>query len=178
MGGDPMEAQFLGFLLKTMNAKKVIEVGAFRGSTTLTFAQSLPEDGKVVCLDITDKYFLKDFWKEAGVEHKIDLRVAPASESMQKMVETPAELDTYDLVFIDAEKTGYDGYYEMALKLLKPGGVVAIDNTLWGGRITDTEDLSDDTKSLQALNLKCKADERVDVIMLTIGDGCTLCRKR
>mmetsp|Transcript_12029 Transcript_12029/g.30463 ORF Transcript_12029/g.30463 Transcript_12029/m.30463 type:complete len:230 (+) Transcript_12029:166-855(+) len=179
MAASPDEAQFLAFLLPLMNAKKVIEVGVFKGYTTLAMAAALPADGKVVGLDVSDEYVsvARPFWKQAGVQDRIDVRIAPASDSMDQMLKD-GEAGTYDLVFIDADKNNYDVYYEKGLQLLRVGGVVAIDNTLWDGRPAGEEkDFDEDTKAIHALNTKLRTDERVALSGLPLADGLTLCRK-
>jgi len=181
MMGSPDEAHFLGFLVKVMGAKKVVEVGVFRGSTSLIIAKSLPEDGVLYALDITDEFVL-DFgvpaWEAAGVQHKIHLEVGPAAESMQKLLDSGLT-GQVDLVFIDADKTNYDTYYELALQLLKPNGVIAVDNVLWHGEILKPAAQHDpDTKAIVTLNEKIKHDDRVEGVMLGIADGVYLVRKR
>jgi len=179
MQGAPDESQFLGLLLKILNAKKVIEVGVFTGYTTLVMALSLPSDGKVIALDIADDFASigKPFWKEAGVESKIDLRLQPASKSLDELIQN-GESGTFDLIFIDADKTGYDDYYEKGLVLLRTGGVAAIDNVLWHGHITDENSTDADTVALRRINEKIAKDSRVDISLLTIGDGLTLAVKK
>jgi len=178
MMGSPDEAQFLGLLCKILNAKKVIEVGVYMGYTTLALALQLPADGKVYALDISEEYanVAKPFWEEAGVGKKIDFKVGPASQTMNELIKSD-QVGTFDLIFIDADKTGYDDYYEKSLKLLRPGGIIAIDNVLWGGSVINEDDKSEDTVAIRKLNAKIKTDTRVDISLLTIADGLTLCRK-
>ena len=183
MMGAPDEAQFLGWLCATSNARKVIEVGVFRGSTTLALALALPEDAKIVGLDISDAYVQlgRQAWKDAGVEDKIDLRIGDATKLMADMVADASEVGTYDFVFIDADKLNYDTYYEHALTLLRKGGVIAVDNVLWGGRVTANPPPSveedPDTRAIILLNQKIRADKRVHAVMLPIADGCYMVRK-
>jgi predicted O-methyltransferase YrrM len=179
MMGAPDEAQFLAWLASTINAKHVIEVGVFRGSTTLALALALPADGKVVGLDVSDEFATvgKQAWAKAGVSHKIDFRVGPAIEALNAMLHAE-EAGKYDLAFIDADKQGYDLYYEACLKLLRPGGVIAIDNVLWDGRVN--KPIADDDSSTRALveiATKVRGDFRVKAVMLPIADGCYLARK-
>lgn len=179
MMGAPDEAQFLGWLGATLNAKKVIEVGVFRGSTTLALALALPEDARIVGLDVSDDYATlgKAAWKECGVEHKIDFRVGPAVDSMDALI-AAGEAGTFDLVFIDADKTGYDSYYERSLVLLRQGGIIAIDNVLWSGRVNQPLAEGDlDTAALVNIAAKVRNDRRVKAVMLPIADGCYMVRK-
>ena len=176
MLGSLDSAQHFQLILKAINAKKCLEVGCFTGSTTLTIALALPEDGKVITTDITDQYAAQDIWKEAGVDHKINLIVGPAVDSLNKLIET--EAGTYDFVFIDADKPNYMTYYEQALKLLRKNGLVAIDNVLWSGRVLDENTTDEMTKIFQTLNTFIKEDPRVDISMLTVGDGVTFCLKK
>ena len=176
MMGAPDEASFLAWLCGLTGARKVLEVGVFRGYTTLALAEALPAGGKVVGLDVSDEY-TKDgiaAWAAAGVAEKIDLRIGPALETMATLLDA-GEAETFDLVFIDADKSNYDGYYELALKLLRRNGVIAVDNTLWHGEVLAPA--TDDARALAALNAKMKADARVQAMLLPIADGCTLCRK-
>jgi predicted O-methyltransferase YrrM len=173
----PEQGGFLGLLVKMINAKAVIEVGSFTGYSALAMALALPDDGRVVALDVSKPFtdIARGFWKSAGVDGKIELRLGPAQASLDKMVadgEGP-----FDLVFIDADKPGYDGYYEAALKLLRPGGVIALDNMLYGGDVAEPRP-SGNAAPLAALNAKIHADSRVDMALASIGDGLMLVRKR
>ena len=177
MMGAPDEAAFLAWLCGLIGAKKVIEVGVFRGSTTLALARAIPSDGKVVGLDVSAEYTADGMqaWVEAGVASKIDLRIAPATESLRKMVETDGEQGTYDLAFIDADKEPYDEYYEQCLKLLRVGGIVAVDNVLWHGAVLTDEDPA--STAIRNLNKKISMDPRVHATLLPIADGVYMCRK-
>ena len=179
MMGAPDEASFLAWLIQLIGAKKVIEFGVFRGSTTLAIAEALPEDGCVVGLDISEEYCAsgKAAWKTAGVESKIDLRIGDARQSAKALIDTPGEAGTFDMAFIDADKTGYDAYYEASLVLLRKGGVIAVDNTLWGGKVLNPAKDDESTQAIAAINEKIKNDRRVCATMLPIADGCYLCRK-
>ena len=179
MAGSQDEAQFLSFLCEILDAKKVLEVGVFRGSTTLALALGLPNDGKVVGLDISEEYthIGRKYWIAAGVEHKVDLMIGDATKSMETLL-CKGEAGTFDLVFIDADKSNYMVYYEIGLQLLRPGGIVAIDNTLWHGKVLQPEEDRDgDTKAICAINEFVHKDTRVSITMLSIADGLTLCRK-
>eukprot|EP01091_Cochliopodium_minus_P008391 TRINITY_DN1896_c0_g1_i1.p1 TRINITY_DN1896_c0_g1~~TRINITY_DN1896_c0_g1_i1.p1 ORF type:complete len:226 (-),score=72.37 TRINITY_DN1896_c0_g1_i1:16-693(-) len=175
MQTSPDEVQFLRLLLQILNAQKVIEVGVFTGHGTLAMALSLPKDGKLYALDISEEFTSigKPFWKKAGVENIIDLRIAPAVETLDKLLET--ETGQIDFAFIDADKNNYDQYYERLLKLVRKGGIIAIDNTLWGGKVIDEKANDDDTIAIRKLNEKIQNDNRVNVSMLGIADGLTLC---
>jgi len=179
MMSPPEQQQFFRMILKTLGAKKVVEVGVFTGYATLSMAMALPKDGKVVALDISQDYadVGAPFWKKAGVAGKIDLRIAPAADSLAKMVATPGEVGSYDFAFIDADKSGYDEYYERCLELVRPGGIIAVDNVLWGGAVLNESDTRPDTVAIRELNKKIKADKRVDSSLLAIADGVFFCRK-
>eukprot|EP01101_Sappina_pedata_P003539 TRINITY_DN141_c2_g1_i1.p2 TRINITY_DN141_c2_g1~~TRINITY_DN141_c2_g1_i1.p2 ORF type:complete len:243 (-),score=90.11 TRINITY_DN141_c2_g1_i1:105-794(-) len=170
---------FLGWLVRLMGAKKCIEVGVFTGYSAASVALALPEDGKLIACDISEEYTSlgKPFWKEAGVESKIDLRIAPAVDSLNKILQDESEHGTYDFAFIDADKNNYKTYYEQILKLLRVGGVITLDNVLWGGRIVDPNVNDEDTLALRELNDFIYADARVDVSMISVADGLTLVRK-
>lgn len=180
MAGSPDEAAFFGWLLPLLGAKKCIEIGVFRGSTTLALALALPADGKVIGLDVSSEYAetARPYWASAGVADKIDFRVGPAVASLQKLVDE-GHVNSFDFVFIDADKSNYDAYYELALQLVKPGtGVIAVDNVLWSGRVHPVApDASVDTRALANLNAKIKADKRVAAMMLPIADGVYLVRR-
>jgi len=173
------ESQFLAWLVAFGKGKKVIEVGVFLGATTLAIAQVLPEDGKILALDVSEEFTSVGVkhWKDAGVAHKIDLQLKPAVEVLKEHTQDPAELNSFDFAFIDADKSNYDHYYELCLQLVKVGGVIAIDNTLWHGQVIKKDDKTEDTVAIVALNEKIRTDKRVDISMLCIADGLTLCRK-
>ncbi|HUO88280.1 MAG TPA: class I SAM-dependent methyltransferase [Rhizomicrobium sp.] len=174
----PEQGAFLQVLAKLTNAKKYVEIGTFTGYSALSVALAMPADGKLVCLDVSKEFTDKarGYWKEAGVDGRIDLRLGPGLEALDRMIakgEGPI-----DLAFIDADKSNYDGYYERVLKLLRPGGVVALDNMLWSGAVADPKITDADTSALRALNAKIHADRRVDMALATIGDGVMLAVKR
>ena len=174
----PEQAQFLGLLVKLIGARRAIEIGVFTGYSALAVALALPDDGRLLACDISDEYTRvgRPFWEKAGVAGKIDLQLGPALATLDARI-AAGESGRYDFAFIDADKSGYDAYYERCLVLLRPGGLIAIDNVLWGGSVArPAEDA--DTAALQALNTKIHADARVDMAMLPIGDGVTLARKR
>jgi len=173
------QGQFLILLMELIGAKKTFEVGTFTGYSALCVAKAMGAKGRVVALDVSEEYtaVARRHWAKAGVADRIDLRLAPASDSLAAMV-AAGESGTYDFAFIDADKTGYDAYYEYALTLLRPNGIIAIDNVLWSGRVIDPADTTADTAALRVINEKIAKDERVTVSMVPIGDGLTLARKR
>jgi predicted O-methyltransferase YrrM len=176
IGAD--QGQLMAMLVKLLGAKRTIEVGVFTGYSALTVALALPPDGRVLACDVSDEYTRigKPFWQQAGVDHKIDLVLGPALATLDAQLRQ-GEAASYDFAFIDADKSNYDGYYERCLQLVRTGGLIAFDNTLWSGAVARPA-ADDDTRALQALNDKLQADERVDVALLTVGDGLTLARKR
>jgi len=174
----PEQGAFLQVLAKLTSAKRYVEIGTFTGYSALSVALAMPADGRLVCLDVSKEFTDKarGYWKEAGVDGKIDLRLGPGLDALDAMIargEGPI-----DLAFIDADKTNYDGYYERVLKLLRPGGVVALDNMLWSGSVADPKDTRPDTSALRALNAKIHDDSRVDMALATVGDGVMLAVKR
>lgn len=174
----PDQAQFMALLVKLMGARRTIEIGVFTGYSALSVALALPDDGRVLACDINDEYTRvgQPFWQQAGVAHKIDLRLQPAIATLDERL-AAGEAGRYDFAFIDADKSSYDAYYERCLQLLRTGGLIALDNTLWSGEVAKKA-TSEDTAALQALNDKLHHDERIDLSLLTIGDGLTLARKR
>jgi caffeoyl-CoA O-methyltransferase len=175
---SPEQGQFMQLLVKLIGARHTIEVGTFTGYSALTVALALPPDGKVLACDISDEYTSigKPYWQRAGVADKIELVIAPATQTLDARLAS-GEAGHYDFAFIDADKPGYDSYYERCLQLVRAGGLIAFDNTLWGGDVARPA-RDDDTRALQALNDKLHRDERIDMAMLPIGDGLTLARKR
>jgi predicted O-methyltransferase YrrM len=175
---SPEQGQLMALLVKLIAAKNAIEIGVFTGYSALTVALALPPDGRLLAGDLSDEYTRigRPFWHEAGVAQKIELKLAPAIETLDARL-AQGGAGTYDFAFIDADKTGYDAYYERCLQLVRAGGLIASDNVLWDGAVAKPAD-SDDTRALQALNRKLHRDERIDVAMLPVGDGLTLARKR
>jgi len=174
----PEEGQFLQLLVRLLGARRVLEIGTFTGYSALWMALALPEDGRLVTCDSSKEWtaIAREYWLEAGVAARIDLRLGSADESLAALLED--ERGHYDLAFIDADKAGYDGYYEACLKLLRGGGLVVVDNTLWYGRPADPDDQEADTVAIRQFNDKLHADERVDIALLPLVDGVTLARKR
>lgn len=175
----PEQGAFLALLVELTGARRCIEVGTFTGYSALAVALALPEDGRLVCCDVSEQWtsVARRYWDEAGVAERIDLRLAPAEDSLLALLAEGGE-GAYDFAFVDADKTGYDGYYERLLRLVRPGGLIAIDNTLWGGRVLDAEPEDEDTRAIQALNAKLADDERVTLCLLPLADGVTLARRR
>ncbi|MGF6199687.1 class I SAM-dependent methyltransferase [Pseudomonas laurylsulfatiphila] len=175
----PEQGQFLALLVKLTGARRLLEVGTFTGYSALCMAAALPADGSLICCDIPGDYnaIARRYWQEAGLAGQIDLRLAPALETLAEL-ERQGQGEQFDLVFIDADKANYPSYLEHALRLLRVGGLAVFDNTLWSGRVLETSPESADTRAIQALNLALKDDVRVDLSLLPLGDGLTLCRKR
>ena len=175
----PEQGQFMAMLTRLVQARKAIEVGVFTGYSGLSVARALPEDGRLVACDVSEEWTAlgRRFWAEAGVAHKIDLRLAPAAQTLQGLIDG-GESGTWDFAFIDADKSNYPVYYEQVLTLLRPGGLVVVDNTLWSGRVTDETDQSDDTIAIRRLNDTVRDDPRVSMSLVPIGDGALLARKR
>jgi caffeoyl-CoA O-methyltransferase len=176
---SPEQGQLLALLLRLIGARRAIEIGVFTGYSALTAALALPADGHLLACDISDSdtRLGLPYWQSAGVAGKIEFVVAPAQQTLRARL-AAGQSGTYDFAFIDADKTGYDDYYELCLKLIRPGGLVAIDNVLWGGSVARPADRDVATEALQKLNAKIHADERVDLSLLPIADGLTLARKR
>jgi caffeoyl-CoA O-methyltransferase len=177
IGAD--QGAFLALLVRTLGARRAIEIGTFTGYSALTIASALPPDGRLICCDINEQWTAigRRYWTEAGVAERIDLRLAPAAATLAELLRDGGA-GRFDFAFIDADKTGYDGYYESCLQLLRTGGLIALDNTLWNGAVVDARVQDEDTRALRALNLKIRDDERVDRVLLSIGDGVMLVRKR
>jgi caffeoyl-CoA O-methyltransferase len=175
----PEQGQFMGLLAGLIGARRYLEVGVFTGYSALTVAAALPDDGRVVACDISEEWTAigRPYWRAAGVEHKIDLRIAPAGQTLDELL-AAGQRESFDLAFIDADKEAYLGYYERVLALLRPGGLVCVDNTLWNGRVADPEVADADTVALRHFNEVLHRDERVDLSLVPIGDGLTLARKR
>lgn len=176
---SPEQGQFMALLVELIRAHRTLEVGTFTGYSALAVALALPPEGRVVACDISETFTTigKRYWREAGVADKIDLRLGPAVETLEALVAEGAAT-TFDFAFIDADKANYDTYYELALKLVRRGGLIAIDNVLWNGAVADPERDDEDTMAIRALNAKVHQDERVTISLVPIGDGLALARKR
>jgi caffeoyl-CoA O-methyltransferase len=175
---SPDQAQFMAMLVKLIQARRAIEIGVFTGYSALVVAQALPENGQLIACDISEEWtaIAKRYWQQAGIAHKIDLHLAPAMQTLDKLI-TQGELEEFDFAFIDADKQNMRNYYERCLQLLKPGGLIAVDNVLWGGSVVDQEDQESDTIAIREFNAFLLHDKRVDLSLVPIGDGLTLARK-
>ena len=174
----PEQGQFMAFLVKLLGVRNALEVGVFTGYSSLSVALAMPDDGHILACDLSEKWtdIARQYWREAGVEHKIDLRLAPATETLQQLIES-GKTCQYDFAFIDADKENYDHYFEYCLQLLRPGGLMLIDNTLWGGDVANLNINDKNTQAIRALNKKLYGDRRVDISHLPVADGITLLRK-
>ena len=175
----PEQGQFMALLVRLMGARRCLEVGVFTGYSSLAIALALPEDGRIVACDVSEKWtsVARRYWAEAGVEHKMELRIAPALETLEHLLAS-GEAGSIDFAFLDADKENYTRYYELALGLLRPGGLIVADNTLWSGRVADPANNEAATLALRRFNASLHRDERVELSLVPIGDGLTLARKR
>jgi len=176
---SPDQGQFMQLLVKLLSARNCLEVGVYTGYSSLSVALAMPEDGKLVACDIDEDWttVARKYWALAGVTDKIDLHLAPATQTLQQLLDTDKQ-DSFDFAFIDADKTSYTAYYEYCLKLIRPGGLIVVDNTLWGGSVANNTITDPDTTAIRQFNETLLHDERVDISMLAIGDGLTLLHKR
>ena len=176
---SPDQGQFMQLLVQLIKARKTLEVGVFTGYSSLWVALGLPEDGRIVACDVSEEYtaIARRYWEEAGVAQKIDLQLRPALETLDDLL-TKGDAGTFDFAFIDADKSNYENYYERALRLVRTGGLIAIDNTIWSGRVADPNEKDADTVAIRKLNEKLLDDRRIALSMLTVGDGLTLAMKR
>jgi predicted O-methyltransferase YrrM len=175
----PEQGQFLALLVQLLGAKKTLELGVFTGYSCLVVALALPSDGQVIACDISEEFatIARRYWEQAGVANKIHLHIAPALETLDHLLAT-GEAETFDFAFIDADKSNYDAYYERSLQLVRSGGLIAIDNVLWSGKVADPAVQDNRTKRLRALNHKLHQDQRVILSLIAIGDGLTLALKK
>ncbi|NEP37682.1 MULTISPECIES: class I SAM-dependent methyltransferase [unclassified Moorena] len=175
----PEQGQFMALLIQLMEAKKTLDIGVFTGYSSLVVALALPPDGKVVACDTSEEYtaIARRYWQMAGVAEKIDLHIAPALETLDSLL-ADFQGGTFDFAFIDADKANYDSYYERSLELVRPGGLILIDNVLWLGKVADPEITDNRTESIRALNQKIQQDQRVTISLVPIADGLTLALKR
>ena len=176
---SPEQGQFMALIARLVAARRCLEVGVFTGYSSLAVALTLPEDGRIVACDVSEEWtaIARRYWAAAGVADRIDLRLAPAIDTLDALI-AAGDAGTYDLAFIDADKTSYLAYYERALVLLRPGGLLMTDNTLWSGRVADPEVGDADTVALRHYNEHLHRDARIDLSLVPIGDGLTLARKR
>jgi predicted O-methyltransferase YrrM len=176
---SPEQGQFMALLVQLMGAKKTIEVGVYTGYSALAVAIALPDDGQILACDISEEYtaVARRYWQHAKISNKIDLHLAPATETLKKCIEEGKE-STFDFAFIDADKENYAKYFDLCFELLRPGGLIAIDNVLWNGVVIDQQNQDADTCAIRAFNQQLLSDDRVDISMVPIADGLTLARKR
>lgn len=176
---SPEQGQFLRLLVKLLGAQRTLEVGVFTGYSSLCVALALPAQGRIVACDVSEAWtaIARRYWSEAGVDGKIDLRLAPARETLAELVAS-GQQETFDFAFIDADKSNYAAYFEYCLTLLRPGGLIGVDNTLWSGRVIDSSDSSADTMAIREFNESLKADARIELSLVPIGDGLSLAMKR
>ena len=175
----PEQGQFMALLVHISGARKILEIGTFTGYSALCMAQAMPADGRLICCDLPGEYnaIAERYWHDAGVAERIDLRLAPALETLSAL-ERGGQSESFDLIFIDADKANYRVYLEHALVLVRQGGLILFDNVLWSGRVLEQSPESADTRAIQALNRGLLRDSRIDLSLLPLGDGLTLCRKR
>jgi len=176
---SPDEGAFLQMLVRLVPARRILEVGTFTGYSSTAMALAQDRDGSILCCDVSREWtdIARQAWTDAGVADRIELRLAPAVETLDSLL-ADGQAGQFDMAFIDADKGNYDNYYERALQLVRPGGLIAIDNVLWSGRVVDESDQDADTQAIRALNEKIARDERVDLAMTPIADGVTLARVR
>ena len=175
----PEQGQFIALLVQLMGAKKTLELGVFTGYSSLAVALALPPEGKVVACDVSEEYtaIACRYWQQAGVADKIDLHIAPALETLERLL-AAGQADTFDFAFIDADKSNNEGYYSLSLQLVRPGGLIAIDNVLWSGRVADPQVQDNRTNKIRTLNQNLHQDLRVTLSLVPIADGLTLALKR
>jgi caffeoyl-CoA O-methyltransferase len=175
---SPEQGSLMALLVHILGARKTLEVGVFTGYSAMVVAKAMGPQGQVVALDISEEFtaIARRHWAKAGVADRIDLRLRPAADSLKALV-AAGESESFDFAFIDADKENYDTYYEYALQLVRRGGLIAIDNVLWGGKVVDPTDQAPDTVAIRAINEKIHGDSRVDATLITIGDGLTLARR-
>ncbi len=176
---SPEQGQLMRLLIELLGVKRIIEIGVFTGYSSLSMALALPPDGRLIACDVSEEFtaIARRYWRDAAVDGRIDLRLAPAVETLDRLLADGAD-GSFDMAFIDADKENYDAYFEKCLTLLRPGGLLLVDNVLWSGRVIKADDKTADTEAIRALNRKLHADARISMCMLPIGDGLTLARKR
>ena len=176
---SPDQGQFMALLVELLGARNVLELGAFTGYSALVMALALPDDGRVLTCDINRERteVAQKYWDESGLGHKINLHIGPASETLEMLL-VNGQAENLDFAFIDADKASLDLYYELCLKLVRPGGLIAVDNTLWHGKVIDPQVTDQDTEAIRAINAKLRVDQRVSLSVVPIGDGLALARKR
>ncbi len=174
----PEQGQFMALLTKLLNVRKALEVGVFTGYSSLCVALAMPEDGQLIACDVSEEYtnMARHYWQKAGVAEKIDLRIAPALDTLDSLI-AAGEGDSFDLAFIDADKGNYANYYDRILQLIRPKGLILIDNVLWSGKVADAEVNDNLTNQIRDFNQKLYRDDRIDLSLLSIADGLTLAMK-
>jgi predicted O-methyltransferase YrrM len=175
----PEQGQFMALLVELIGAQHTLEIGTFTGYSALAVAMALPFDGRVIACDLSEEWTSvgRPFWEEAGQAHKIEVRLGPALDTLDGLIAEGKE-GYYDFAFIDADKTAYPAYFERCLQLVRRGGLIAIDNTLWEGKVVDAEVMDDDTEAIRSFNAALREDHRVSLSLVPIGDGLTLAKKR
>ncbi len=176
---SPEQGQFLAFLVQLIRARRTLEVGVFTGYSSLSTALALPEDGRIVACDVSEEWtsIARTYWREAGVDHKIDLRIAPAIETLRQLA-AEGHGNTFDLAFIDAHKANYQAYFDSAVELVRPGGLIVIDNVLWHGQVIDPAVQDEDTIAIRNFNQRVHRDDRVSITLVPLGDGLMLAQKK
>ena len=171
----PEQGAFMALLVRLIGARRILEIGTFTGYSSTAMALALPPDGRITCLDVSREWtdIARQAWTDAGVADRVELRLGPATESLAALGD-----DAFDLAFVDADKPAYSDYYDAIVPRLRPGGLLLADNTLWSGRVADPDDRSTSTEAIRAYNARAAADDRVDTVILPVGDGITLSRKR
>jgi caffeoyl-CoA O-methyltransferase len=174
----PEQGAFMALLVELTGVRRALEIGTFTGYSSLCIAGAMPADGKLICCDVSEEYtkVARDYWRRAGLESKIELRIGPAVATLDALI--AADVEPFDFAFIDADKTNYSNYYDRAMRLVRPGGLIAIDNVLWGGDVADPKVDDEDTRAIRAVNERVRNDDRVTLALAPIGDGLTLARKR
>jgi caffeoyl-CoA O-methyltransferase len=174
----PEQGAFMALLVELTGVRRALEIGTFTGYSSLCIAGAMPADGKLICCDVSEEYtkVARDYWRRAGLESKIELRIGPAVATLDALI--AADVEPFDFAFIDADKGNYSNYYDRAMRLVRPGGLIAIDNVLWGGDVADPKVDDEDTRAIRAVNERVRGDERVTLALAPIGDGLTLARKR
>ena len=176
---SPEQGQLMAMLVRLVNARKIVEIGTFTGYSSTVMALAMPEDSQLIAFDISEEYTrtARIFWKKAGVDQRVKLILGNAKESLKDFLQA-GEQESVDLAFIDADKSSYAEYYECCLKLIRPGGLILVDNVLWSGQVADASNHDKDTEALRIFNAALSSDQRVDLCMVPIGDGLTIARKR
>lgn len=175
----PEQGQFMSLLAKLIGARRCIEVGVFTGYSSLAVGLALPDDGEIIACDVSEEWtrVARKYWKEAGIAERIDLRLAPADETLGKLLDQ-GQAESFDFAFIDADKKNYRVYYDLLIELIRPGGLITVDNVLWGGSVIDKEKQDEDTVAIREFNEFLAGDQRVEISLVPIGDGLTLARKK